>query len=94
MVFCRFVERRGPESVGSSLVVGGENGRNRFFVAARCASWDSGVLSPSGGTLLVPALDSEGGGTSRMEMDVSFGAPYCCLGVGITVCDNGGGINT
>ena len=40
-VFCRFVGGRTSLSVqpaGSSPVVGGESGRNRFFAAARCTS--------------------------------------------------------
>ena len=65
MVFCRLAEGKGPESTGSSPVVGGVSGRNRLFAAARCTSWDSGVVSSSGGIRLVPALSDEEGGRSR-----------------------------
>ena len=92
-VFCRFAGGRGPKSAGPLPVVGDESGRNRFFAAARCASWDSGVVRPSGGTLLGPALRGEEGFRSRMEMGASSSAPRCFSGVEV-VCENGVGINT
>lgn len=96
-VFCLLAEGRASLSVrptGSSPVVGGESGRNRFLAAARCASWDSGVVNPSGGILFEPALSGEKGGRSSNEMDGSFGAPGCFLGVEVIACENDGGINT
>jgi len=96
-VFCLLAEGRASLSIrptGSSPVVGGESGRNRFLAAARRASWDSGVVNPSGGILLEPALAGENGGRSSNEMDGSFAAPGCFLGVEVTACENDGGINT
>ena len=95
-VFCRFT--RGTslsvQTVGSSPVVGGEGNRNRFFAAARCASWDSGVVSPNGGILLGPALSGgEKGGRSSTDMDGSSSTPGRFLGVEVTACENDGGIN-
>lgn len=75
IVFCRFAEGRGLKSAGSPPAVGGENGRNRFFAAARRASWDSGVVSPSSGILLVPVLGGEEDGRAFTRMGVSFDAP-------------------
>ena len=96
MVFCRFAEGRASKSVrpaGSSPVVGGENCRNRFLVAARCASWDSGVVSPRRGILLGPGLAGEKEGKPSTEMDGSSCAPGFFLGVEVTACENDIGIN-
>lgn len=97
VIFCLFAEGRASLSArpgGSSPVVGDESGRNRFLAAARCTSWDSGVVSPSRGILLGPALGSEKGGRSPNEMDGSSGAPGSFLGVEVTTCENDGGTNT
>jgi len=97
VVFCRFAEGRVSLSIraaGSSPVVGGESGRNRFLAAARCASWDSGVVSPSGGILPGPTLSGEKGGRSSTEMDGPSSALGRFLGVEVTACENDGGTNT
>ena len=99
-VFCRFVGGRASLSVqpaGSSPVVGGESGRNRFLAAARCTSWDSGVVSPSRGIPFGPALSLSGGekgGRLSTEMDGSSSTPGRFLGVEVIACENDGGINT
>ena len=96
-VFCLLAEGRALLSVrpaGSSPAVGGESGRNRFLAAARCASWDSGVVNPSGGILFGPALSGEKGGRSSNEMDGSSGAPGCFLGVEVIACENDERIGT
>jgi len=94
-VFRRFAEGRVSlyvKPVGSPPVVGGESGRNRFFAAALCASWDSGVVNPSGGIL--PAFSGgEKGGRASTEMDVSSSTPGRFLGVEVTACENDGGTN-
>ena len=91
-VFCRFVGGGASSSVrfgGSSPVVSGEKGRNRLFAAARCASWDSGVVSPSRGIF----LRGEKGGRTSTEIDGSSNIPGRFLGVEVTACENEGGIN-
>jgi hypothetical protein len=87
VVFCRFAEGKGSESAGSSPVVGGVSGRNRFFATARCTSWDSGVVIPNRGPPPVTASSGEKYCGSPMEMVVSFGAPFCFLGVEVTACE-------
>jgi len=90
-VFCRFAGG-GASSVrsgGSPPAVGGERCPNRLFAAARCASWDSGVVSPSRGIL----LRGEKGGRASIEIDGSSNTPGRFLGVEVTACENDGGIN-
>ena len=98
VVFCLFAEGRASFSVkpaGSFPVVGGESGRNRFLAAARCTSWDSGVVNPRGGILLGPAFGGgEKGGKASIEIDGSSGAPGSFLGVEVTACENDGRVNT
>jgi len=91
-VFRRFAGGRAPFSIqpaGSSPVVSGESARKRLFAAARCASWDSGVVSPSRGIL----LRGEKGGRASTEMDGSSNTPGRFFGVEVTACENDGGIN-
>lgn len=91
-VFCRLAGGRASPSVrpvGSPTVVCGEKGRNRLLAAARCTSWDSGVVSPSRGIL----LRGENGGRASIEMEGSSNTPGRFLGVEVTACENDGGIN-
>jgi hypothetical protein len=90
IVFCRFAEGR-SELAGSSPAVGDENIRNRFFAAARCASWDSGVVSPNRGNLLVPVLSGEVAGGTSTRILGSSGAP--CPFLGEAACGNDGVID-